>query len=318
MRRVLRSRERQIAQAPERDRFAMAQALSDSFLIPGLPIDPSVLTQQQQYTIILTQIRDRARRFYLLTAALIAIALCASVAYALSPRIGGGGVKGGARERAIAVTLWEKFYRQEFQSLYEGLSDQLKSQIRYQDVLLEFKRQVVQFPTAPLSRRFESEGANGGYWLVSHLVEFDGVSTFREITTFSQEGSTLQTYRMDIVPAEWPTSSTSRLLTKSADQIVRGLSKRESPAHSAEVDQELNDHFIPAPGWGIVVDAVSQRRGDVTCDVDAHEATGQAHVVVRRLLGGCGLSNGAEITILGRLRSANARQVEVDDVRFVK
>src|SRR5262249_53547669 len=121
MRRVLRSRELQIAQAPERDRLAMAQALSDSFLIPGLPIDPSVLTKQQQYTIILTQIRDRARRFYLLAAALIAIAVCASVAYAVSPRVGGGGAKAGARERAMAVSMWQKFYRQEFQSLYEGL-----------------------------------------------------------------------------------------------------------------------------------------------------------------------------------------------------
>jgi hypothetical protein len=34
--------------------------------------------------------------------------------------------------------------------------------------------------------------------------------------------------------------------------------------------------------------------------------------------GGCGLSKGTAITILGRLRLANARQVDVDDVRFVK
>src|SRR3954467_8164869 len=76
MRRVLRSRELQIAQAPERDRLALAQALSDSFLVAGRPIDTSALTRQQQYTIIVTQIRDRARRFYLLAAALTAIAAC--------------------------------------------------------------------------------------------------------------------------------------------------------------------------------------------------------------------------------------------------
>jgi len=318
LRRMLRSRELQIAKAPEHDRLAMAQALSDAFLISGRPIETSALTKQQQYSIIVTQIRDRARRFYLLAAMLTALAVCALMTYAVSQRIGGGEIKGGARERAMAVSIWQKFYRQEFDALYEGLSDHLKTQIRYQDVLLEFKRQVAQFPRAPLSRRLEYEGANGGYWLVSHLVEFDGASTFREITTFSRDDSMWQAYRMDIQPVEWPMSSTSKLLTKTADQIVRGLSKLAPAALAAEVDQQFKGQFIPPPGWGIVIDGVSNQRGDLTCDVDAHDPISQAHIVVQQLLGGCALSKGAEITILGRLCSADGQKIEVDSVRFVK
>jgi hypothetical protein len=39
--------------------------------------------------------------------------------------------------------------------------------------------------------------------------------------------------------------------------------------------------------------------------------------VVRQLLGGCELSKGDEITVVGRLRSADGRHIELDSVRFV-
>src|SRR5256885_13328457 len=48
-----------------------------------------------------------------------------------------------------------------------------------------------------------------------------------------------QTYRMDITPAEWPMSSTSRLLTQNADQIVTGLSKAAPAAASSELEKRL-------------------------------------------------------------------------------
>src|SRR6188472_2410197 len=95
MRRVLTARERQIASAPERDRLALAQALNDSFLVQGKPIDTGSLTREQQYTIILTQIRDRARRFYLVAGVSLAIAIGALAVFAytrthrISSTIGG-------------------------------------------------------------------------------------------------------------------------------------------------------------------------------------------------------------------------------------
>lgn len=66
LRRRLQARERMLLATPENDRAAVIQALDDAFLVPALPVDPKVLTREQQYTLLLTQIRERSRR-YLLT-----------------------------------------------------------------------------------------------------------------------------------------------------------------------------------------------------------------------------------------------------------
>lgn len=316
MRRVLQSRERQITLAPEQDRLAMAQSLSDTFLVSGAPIDTTTLTKHQQYTIIVTQIRDRARRFYILAVALTAVAICAVIGYAISHRA--VSLTGGARERATATAVWQKFYRQEFQSLYEGLPDQLKAQIRYADVLAEFKREIAQFPRPPLSRRFEYEGRNGAFWVVSQLVEFDALSTFREVTTFSRDDSGWQTYRMDIVPIEWPTSSTSAFLTQNAKQTVDRLAQLAPAQRNTEVAERFKDRFLPPPGWTLVVSGPPVQRADLTCDVQSQEMTDRTKVVLRRTLGGCALSSGTEMTALGRLSSANGDHVELESVRFLR
>src|SRR5436190_2073937 len=75
MRRLLASRERRIALAPDADRLAMAQALSSSFLVSGRPIETSQLTKEQQFAIIMAQIRDRMKRFYVvgLSCAMLAL-----------------------------------------------------------------------------------------------------------------------------------------------------------------------------------------------------------------------------------------------------
>lgn len=64
LRRRLLTRERQLVATPEADRGQALQAVNDAFLIPALAIDPTHLTPDQRYTLLLEQVRDRARRFY--------------------------------------------------------------------------------------------------------------------------------------------------------------------------------------------------------------------------------------------------------------
>lgn len=74
LRHRLLSRERQLLIAPESERASLIQSLNDSFLITALPIDPAGLTRDQRYELLLKQVRDRARRFYVTTLIVILIA----------------------------------------------------------------------------------------------------------------------------------------------------------------------------------------------------------------------------------------------------
>jgi len=72
------------------DRPAVMQALSDTFLVPSLPVDPSSLTHDQAYALLLEQIRERSRRFYV-TSLLVAFLACvgSAVVYALYTSVNG-------------------------------------------------------------------------------------------------------------------------------------------------------------------------------------------------------------------------------------
>jgi hypothetical protein len=75
LRRRLLSRERQLMATPPRDRASVVQAINDTPLIPSLPVDPSHLSPEQQYSLLLEQIRHSARRFYILCAAAVAVGI---------------------------------------------------------------------------------------------------------------------------------------------------------------------------------------------------------------------------------------------------
>ena len=79
LRRYLLSRERLARATPPRDRAAITMALSDSFLIPATPVDTAALTPDQRYQLLLEQIHDRARRFYVFTATVVVIVIAAGI-----------------------------------------------------------------------------------------------------------------------------------------------------------------------------------------------------------------------------------------------
>jgi hypothetical protein len=88
MRQRLLHRERQLAAAPEGDRGTVIQALNDSFLVPSLPVDPSTLTAEQQYMLLLQQIRDRSRRYLIASVVVVTLGvlIAAVTAVAISRR----------------------------------------------------------------------------------------------------------------------------------------------------------------------------------------------------------------------------------------
>jgi hypothetical protein len=97
VRRRLISREHQLLAVPKGDRAALVQSLNDSFLIPSLPIDPQRLPDDKAFTLLLEQIRERSRRYYVtsvlvLLLALIAAAIAAFAIYMQKPPVERGGV----------------------------------------------------------------------------------------------------------------------------------------------------------------------------------------------------------------------------------
>jgi hypothetical protein len=74
-RRYLLARERQLLATPENERGAVVQALNNAFLVPSSSIDPGTLSQKQRYALLLEQIRDRSRRFYVAAIVIVVIAL---------------------------------------------------------------------------------------------------------------------------------------------------------------------------------------------------------------------------------------------------
>jgi len=82
----LKSKEKQLLAAPEEQRPALIQAIHDSFLVPAGPVDTARLTPDQAFSLLLQQVRDRARRFYVvaLLIAFIALLAAATTAFAYS------------------------------------------------------------------------------------------------------------------------------------------------------------------------------------------------------------------------------------------
>jgi hypothetical protein len=79
LRHRLMSREQQLKAAPDGERAAVIQAVNDAFLVPSLPVDPTNLTRDQQYNLLIEQIRDRSRRFYVASVAVTVVALAGAL-----------------------------------------------------------------------------------------------------------------------------------------------------------------------------------------------------------------------------------------------
>ena len=77
--RYLKARERQLLATPENERATAVQALNDAFLVPSLSVDPNTLSQVRRYNLLLEQIRDRSRRFYVTAAVIVIIATITAV-----------------------------------------------------------------------------------------------------------------------------------------------------------------------------------------------------------------------------------------------
>lgn len=84
LRQRLATRERQLLAARDEDRASVIQSLNDSFLISSLPIDPGDLTPDQRFALLLEQIRDRSRRFYVTSILVFALAITIAIVAAIA------------------------------------------------------------------------------------------------------------------------------------------------------------------------------------------------------------------------------------------
>jgi len=318
-RRVLLSIERRIALAPEKDRLATAQALSRSFWVLGRPIDTNSLTKEQRYNILITQIRDRMRRFYVLSASAAALSVIALVAFLATRSFGDTPRPAGEREVSLARETLEAFYKRDFKSVYEILPEQLRSQKSFSSVSAELTGELAQFRHPPAYRHFESQAQIGQFVTLSFLAEFDSASTFRETVMFARDQSAWGVYRLDIGPKEWPVTSSSELIIEtSASSVMRTLSTMPLEKQRRAINERFRGFFLPITGWRVTVDGVDWRVAEQTCDVRSHDETDRTLVFLKSVLGGCDLAAGDDLRVLGRISDVAQNQVALEALRFFK
>lgn len=315
MRRRLASRDRQISLAPAEDRLVLAQTLNDSFLVLGRPIDTAKLTKDQQFQLLMTQTKDRMRRFYVIAVSSAAIALAGGGALAVAKTVHPSLPPGSQRERDIATNVLDACYRGDFKGVYDNFAI-LKSQMTFTAAAAEIHREGAQFTTRPAYRRIEREQLLSGYWVVTFLAEFDAISTFREVVSFSRVGSSWEIFRVDIWPSSWQQTSTSRFLPGSPSEITRALSGLGGQNATDIIRAQFKGFYTPAPGWNLMVGHPEKKSAKETCDVMTHDRNSGTLVLLRNVMGGCALKAGESIAVLGILSTATDNQIELDAIRF--
>jgi hypothetical protein len=320
MRRLLASRERQIGLAPDEDRLAMAQALSGSFLVLGRPIDADHLSDDQKFKIIMAQIQDRMRRFYVIAVSCAGVAICATTIFAFAAKVWAASrlTPGGPAERDRAVRLLQACYSRDYKAAFDSFSDQVKKQMTFGTVVTETDRMFAQFPKAPRYRSLERETEISGYWVVVFRADFDKASSFREVVSFVRTGSSWDPYHVDIMPATWEQTGTSRFLPASTAEVTKALRGLSGDNARTTVDKQFKGFYTPVPGWSLIAEHAGYRVAEQTCDVSSHDPLNGTPVMLKSVLGGCEVKGGERMAVFAKLSNATEHAIELESVRILK
>lgn len=213
-----------------------------------------------------------------------------------------------ATAAAMGKTIVEGLYARRLEEVYEQLAPSVRETLPFPNFRATAIRQLAQVGEGPLRRVQRTPVQQAGFLFIAFDAEFDEASTWLEGVTFVQTPAGWKFYRIDLQPRTWSAASNARVLTEGDAGDVLNRIRQGAPLNS------YSGSWIPSAGWPVFVDTVLARKGERTCDVRLE--SGAAALVARSVLGGCGLTPGAEIYVVGRIAMIQGDTIELEEVRF--
>ncbi len=213
-------------------------------------------------------------------------------------------------EVEIASRVLGDLYAGRLQGVYERFSATVKANINFAQFRATARKELAQLGSGPLRRQLAMNDQQAGFLFVAFDAEFDELSTWREIVTFVKTPKAWELYRFDFQPRSWTgEGSAARILTENSptDVLVRIRNRPEAV-------NEVTAGWLPPAGWRLRVSSVLAHRSERTCDVRLNAEA--AAVVAHNVLGGCDLAPGSQVLIVGKVVSATANQIDIDQVKF--
>jgi hypothetical protein len=218
------------------------------------------------------------------------------------------------RERQITQRFWEHAFGGNWKAAYDLFPSALHAKMGFPDFVKVSSSYLSQFDGPPRSRQYEDAVVASETLIVTTLAEFDRTSTFREALKFQRQDNQWVPWEFTISPVEWPQANAYQFVSLPAGVILSAVSK-VAPAERAEAVGQYAGRYIPPSGWSMTVTSVGDRRGDRTCDVNAQETGGAARLLLRGVLGGCGLRLGSTIHAVARIATVD-EAITLEAIRF--
>jgi len=210
------------------------------------------------------------------------------------------------KEVAAAEDILNDLYARRFQRVYDRFSPAVQQTLTFTTFRDIAQRQLMQMGKGPLHRklRFKPVAQAAGL-MVQFDAEFDELSTWIELIGFVKIGQGWALYSINFQPASWATvnPATSHVLTDaSPTEAIHGTQKGE-----------LAGAWTPPRGWRSTIKS-SSKKAESTCDMLL--TSGEIEVVAHDVLGGCAPQAGSALNLLGKIRSANGKRLDLEQVQY--
>jgi hypothetical protein len=203
-----------------------------------------------------------------------------------------------------AASILEMFYARNYEKVYDQFSPTVRQAYPFAQFRAIAQKNLRQLGNGPLRRQVRGQPkAEGGYLFVPFDAEFDENAKWIEGVTFVSTDSGWALFGIDMQPAAWTNATgTSKVLS-------------EPDAATAIRNQGQNavGYWTPPRGWRATVER-TVRRTERTCDVTS--TAGAVRVNARNVLGGCQLTPGTTIDLLGQVVNVGADNIDLDGIRY--
>ncbi|HUP48974.1 MAG TPA: hypothetical protein VNA04_09330 [Thermoanaerobaculia bacterium] len=210
-------------------------------------------------------------------------------------------------EAAIArgEAILDSLYAGEYETIYAQFSGMVQQAVPFAQFRAVARRETAQLRGGPLHRKLRAQPRpEAGFLFVAFEAEFDEVARWLEGVTFVKVSDGWALYRIDVQPASWANATgTTKLLFETDPAEV--IEKRGENAVA---------HWLPQRGWRGIMSRVIAKRAEKSCDVELR--SGSVALKARNMLGGCELSIGSTIDVVGKITSVGQGTLDLDEVRY--
>lgn len=212
----------------------------------------------------------------------------------------------------VAREILELAYQGEPLELYERFSPAARRGYTFAQYRSSMKRVMAQLHQVPLRRELADTSEIGGFLIVSFDAEFDEVSRWKEVVTFSKAGTNWEPYAFDFQPSSWPAAGAVQTLAEYPTAAAVATAAFED----SSLRPVLLGKWIPVSGWRVVVESPGDHFGEVTCDLKMHEASTNQSLLAKEVLGGCDEEQNRILRIWGKLTGIDSTSLVVSQVRY--